>query len=444
MRPLRLFIPMIVVFALVAVTPAGLSAQEAKVDSVTRARVDSLQVRIRKLEARLDSLLAAMAQGAPMDSAARAATDELEVLRAAARAAAAEQEPADTTGQGSRTGDLSALNPEISLTGDILGEYLAPAGGDAFFTAVPREFELGFQAALDPYTRTKVFIAYEQEYPIAGYPSFNGEEGEDGHLHSHIHVEEGYLYWVGLPANLGLKVGSFREQIGLYNRWHRHALLEVDYPLAMVAFLGRDGLIGTGISFVPPVLTLGPSTNTLTLEVARASHQPLFDDSKRLSFLGNFQNFWDLSPASYIQFEVTGVYGKNNDEALTSRLLEFDVLYRWRPPGRSRYRDLRVAVEYYFAEKDYGDTVRKGNGGYVQANYRLNRSWIAGLRTDYLNYYGNDPDVYQIVPTLTWWQSEFVYVRAQYNYLKPDGGGANHTVILQVVWAMGPHKHEAY
>jgi hypothetical protein len=422
--------------AISAATPPALPAQQT--------RADSLEARIRELEARLDSLLAALAQGERADTAVKTAADELEALRAAARAAAGEQPAQDTVAAQSRTRNLSILNPEISVTGDVIGQYLAPGVGDDLLTAVPREFEFGYESALDPYTRTKIFIAYEQEFEIAGYPSFGEDEEEDGHAHGAVHVEEGYLYWVGLPVNLGLKVGRFRQQIGLYNRWHMHALPEIDYPLAMIAFLGGDGLIGTGLSAVAPVLNLGPTTNTLTVEVARGGNEALFDAGKQMSFLANLQNFWDLSPASYLQVAASGVYGENDDEGLVSRLLEVDISYRWRPPGRGMYRDLRLAAEYYWAEKDFGSELLKGSGGFLQANYRLSRRWVVGVRGDYLDWYGSEPDVYGLVPTITWWQSEWVFLRLQYNFVKPDGGDPGHTFTLQTVWALGPHKHEAY
>ncbi len=440
MRPTRVLIYMTAAIAIAAAKPGGLSAQDAKPDSVARARADSLEARIRELEARLDSLLAALARGAAADSAA-ALADELEALRAAARAAAGDQAPRDTTGQ-SRTRNLSVLNPEISVTGDVVGSYLAPTGEDPYLTAVPREFEFAFEAALDPYTRTKIFVSYEEELVIAGL-EHEAEEGESGH--SGFGIEEGYLYWVGLPANLGIKVGKFRQQIGLYNRWHTHALLEVDRPLPTVAFLGDDGLLQTGLSLVAPPLVAGPSVNNLTLEVTNTANDALFDDSKtNLAFLGNLSSFWDLSPASYLELGAAAVYGENRGENLQSRLFNVYVSYRWRPPGRALYRDLRLTGEYYWARKDYGDPDLRGNGGYLQGNYRLGRQWIAGLRLDYVDGYGNDPEIYMLVPTVTWWQSEWVYLRLQYNYVKPDGLEASHTVTAQIVWAVGPHKHETY
>jgi hypothetical protein len=428
MLKMRLTTCSTLIVALLAATPLGLSAQETK--------TDSLEARIRELEARLDSLLAELARGRA-DSAAKAAAAELEALRAAARAAGGESKQ-DTT-EASRTRDLSILNPEISVTGDILGLYVDPAAEPGYFTAVPREFEFAFQAALDPYTRTKIFVAHENEFEIAGLGL--GEEEEDAH--PLVEIEEGYIYWVGLPG-LGLKVGKFRQQIGLYNRWHTHALFEVDRPLAAVAFLGDDGLIQTGLSAVLPTFSLGASTQTFTLEAARGSNDALFEDGKRISFLGNFASFWDLSAASYLQLGVTAVYGENDDVGLKSQLLQLDISYRWRPPGRGLYRDFTLKGEWYFANKNYGDEKPNGDGGYIQANYRLNRRWVLGARADYLAYYGDEPEIFQLVPTVTWWQSEWVRLRLQYNYVKPKDSGAGHTVIAQVVWAVGPHKHETY
>jgi hypothetical protein len=428
MLMMRLTTCLTLLLVLLTTTTVTLNAQQT--------RSDSLEARIRELEARLDSLLAELARGRA-DSAAKAAEEELEALRAAARAAAGE--PKQDTAAASRTSNLNILNPEISATGDMLGLYVDPTDASGYFTAVPREFEFSFQAALDPYTRTKIFVAHEEEFEIAGFPE--EEEGEEAH--APVEIEEGYIYWIGLPG-FGLKAGKFRQQIGLYNRWHTHALLEVDRPLPTVAFLGEDGLIQAGVSVALPNVTLGASTQTLTLELARGSNDALFQAGKKLSFLGNFTSFWDISAASYLQLGATAVYGENDDEALTSRLLGLDFAYRWRPPGRGLYRDLTLKGEWYFAEKDFGEEESSGDGGYIQANYRLDRRWVLGMRADYLADYGDEPEILQLVPTVTWWQSEWVRLRLQYNYVKPEGSGAGHTVITQIVWAVGPHKHETY
>ncbi len=285
-------------------------------------------------------------------------------------------------------------------------------------------------------------MSYEEELEIAGFPEEEGEEEHGG-----FELEEGYLYWVGLPGRTGLKAGKFRQEIGLYNRWHTHALLEVDRPLPSVLFLGDDGLIQTGISLTSPTLTLGPSANTAYFEVTAGTNDALFEGGNEPSYLGRLQSFWDLSPSTYFQVGATGMYGQNTDESLETRLLEVDFAFRWAPPERALYQDFQLKGEWYWVEQEVdlasaGTTL--GRGGWAQASYRFGRRWIAGFRGDYLVGGDGDPDVYQLVPSLSWWQSEWVRIRLQYNYLKPDDGGGNHTVLLQVVWAVGPHRHESY
>jgi hypothetical protein len=404
-------------------------------------RTDSLQEEIRILKARLDSLQVVLEHLVSQGRDTAEVTDELAQLRAAAQAAAGEAEAADTSvEQQSRTRTLQSLNPEISVTGDLVGSYLAPATGEVRPTGTPREFEFAFESALDPYTRTKVFVSYEQEIEIAGYPEDEGAEDHGG-----VEVEEGYLYWVGLPGRLGLKAGKFRQELGLYNRWHTHALLEIDRPLPTVAFLGHDGLIQTGVSITLPSLDIGPSTQTAWIEVTQQNNDVLFGEGNQMSFLGRLQSFWDLSPSTYLQLGASGVYGKDSGDDLENRLVQLDASLRWSPTNRSIYQGFHLRGEWYWVEKNVAGIKSNGSGGYLQANYRASRRWILGLRGDYLDGLAiGDPDLYQVVPSITWWQSEWVYLRLQYNYLRPDGGSGNSTVLLQVVWAFGPHKHETY
>jgi len=49
---------------------------------------------------------------------------------------------------------------------------------------------------------------------------------------------------------------------------------------------------------------------------------------------------------------------------------------------------------------------------------------------------------------LTWWQSEWVYLRAEWqrSAVPVIAGGLDRSdrLILQAVWAIGPHKHEIF
>lgn len=430
-----------------ALGPSGLTAQDVAPPP------DSLAQEIARLRARLDSLERVLEQLLATTPRVPHATppeapDELAALRAAALAAVERDTavaPAAAAPAESRTRNLQLLNPEISITGDAVGNFTARPGGPTNVSATPREFEFSFQSALDPYTRTKIFVTREEDFEIAGMEERETEgEGADAEEEPGFEIEEGYMYWVGLPGGLGAKVGKFRQEMGLYNRWHTHALLEVERPLAATTFLGEDGLIQTGASVTLPSLVLGPATQTATLEVTRGSNEVLFARGSELSYLGRLQSFWDLGASSYLQLGATGLIGENDEAALTSRLLQLDAAFRWRPPGRARYRDLTLKAEWYLLEREEAVETETAQGGYLQANYRLNQRWIVGARADYVEPLAGVPRVVQLAPSLTLWQSEWVRLRVQYNYLKRDGGRGNHTVLLQTVWAAGPHKHETY
>lgn len=438
-----------IVFLCCAGINAGLRGQE------TNTGVDSLQNELRILQARVDSLERLLQELMEESLDTSQVVDELAALRAAAQAAAKETrtEVDSTAPQRSRTQNLAALNPEISVSGDVVAHLTHPMAERTRVGATPREFEFSFQSALDPYTRTKIFAAYEEEVPIAGFPEEDHGDheatdadaaDENGHGHGEFHIEEAYAYWVGLPGAFGLKAGKFRQEIGLYNRWHTHALWEVDRPLASTAFLGHDGLIQTGVSLTLPTLATGPGTQTMFLEATSATNDAMFEHGGDFSLLGHLQSFWDLGASAYIQLGATGVYGENRDESFESRLLGLDFSFRWAPPNRALYQAFHLKGEWYFSEKgEAGETVRR-QGGYGQANYRLNRRWILGFRGDYLESVDEVPDIVQFVPSITWWQSEWLYLRLQYNHLTHRSEGANHTLMVQLVWAVGPHKHETY
>ncbi len=428
--------------------PEGAWAQEAA--------TDSLRTQIEALEARIDSLVAELSRQAERTDSTEvaAAEDELAALRRAARRAAGTDSAAvqadSAVSQDSRSGDLSALNPEISVTGDLVAGVAAPSGGVTEYQAVPREFEFSFQAALDPYARARVYVSYEQEIAIAGLEEPTpigdvedppGEVQEDSG--SPFDLEEGYAYWVGLPGGFGLKAGKFRQQIGLFNRWHNHALPQIDRSLPAVAFFGDDGLIQTGASVLFPTFAIGRAYQTIWFELTAASNDILFGANTDASFLGRFQSFVDISPSTYLQVGVAGVIGGNEFDRQSSAI-ETDLAFRWAPPARQLYQELLIKAEWYWARRELSLAEQRGNGGSAQATYRLSRRWVVGARVDYLDNFGSDPSIVMLVPTIDWWQSEWVRVRLQYNYVKPDGGGGNHTFLLQTVFAFGPHRHETY
>src|SRR5205809_578215 len=249
-------------------------------------QVDSLAAEIRVLKGRLDSLRAQLGRApgvvpAPAGKDTGAA-NELTALRAAAAAAAGRSDTTrpDTTQQPTRfigrERNQSQLNPEISVTGDVRAYAQTPGVQRDNFD--PREFEVGFQSALDPYSNTKIFVSLE-----------NGE----------VSIEEGYAYWTGLPGHIRFDIGKFRQQFGELNRWHLHAVPETEYPLALRTYFGADGLAGTGLSLYRAFGGFG--THELTLQVTGSeSDAELFGNSGRITYLGHLLNFWHLSRSTHM------------------------------------------------------------------------------------------------------------------------------------------------
>ena len=185
---------------------------------------------------------------------------ELEELRRAAAAEAAKEGAPEEVDTGtefvSGTRMQTELNPEISINGDVF-----QVGGDNLRTEMqPRHFELDFQSYLDPYTRMKVVFGYEGAHSVWGYGEHNHEhDGENEHEEGGFELEEGYLSWISLPGNTSLTVGKKRQQFGVLNRWHLHALPQTDFPWVLQESFGAHGLSGTGVYSIGRCRSFGPT-----------------------------------------------------------------------------------------------------------------------------------------------------------------------------------------
>jgi hypothetical protein len=426
----------------------GLAAINARVDSLEaglcpaetalvvprksgHARTDSLAATLQRLDRRVADLRRSRcAAGAPAPQKADT-TNDLAAIRAAA-AAAAGQPPspagADTTRPppqpqptaGPRGANL--LNPEISATGDI---RLVARDGRQKDNAVAREFEFAFQSALDPYSNTKIFMTFE-------------DEG--------VGIEEGYVYWTGLPGQLRLDVGKFRQQVGDLNRWHLHALPETEYPLVYQRFFSEEGLDGIGVSLYTALpFSLAGATHEVWLQGTTAESEPMLAGGHQPVLLGRLQNFWQLSRSTYAQFGITGLGGNNDSAGLRSRVVGLDFRATYRPPQAGTRRDITFRAEgYRLHATEVGATTNR-YGAFLDLQARTSLRWVFGARYDWVEApRGPDDTEWRITPNLTWWQSEFVYLRLEGEHRHTELEGSRNMLSLQAVWAMGPHKHETY
>jgi hypothetical protein len=399
--------------------------------------VDSLTAAMEQLSARLERTIAAGCQPGQDPEAQPADTsDDLAALRAAAAAAAGVPEPIgsdtlpgavrpESTAVAATGGPRGAnlLNPEISATGDV--RLFAQDEGPEHVNAEAHEFEFSFQSDLDPYSKTKIFVTFEDE---------------------EIGVEEGYVYYAALPGRIRADVGKFRQSIGDLNRWHLHALPETEYPLVYQRFLGEDGLAGIGLSLYTALpVSIAGGTHEIWLQGASQASEPLYGDGHPFTPLLRLQNFWQLSRSTYTQVGFTGTGGNTDEADLRSRLLGLDFRLTYRPPEAATRREITFRAEgYRLHATDLGVSTDR-YGTFLDLTARTSRRWIFGLRYDYAEApRGLEDTEWRLTPTITWWQSEFVYLRLEGQHRDSDLEGTRNLLTFQAVWAMGPHKHETY
>jgi hypothetical protein len=431
------------------------------VRTLNEEEVRKLRERIAELEAKLERYEAARGD------------EDLSDIRAEAEAAAAEEaekEKAAETERETATGReraLQATNPEISFVGDVSYDWTSGPMKDGFLL---RGAEVAFQAALDPYTRFKAYLAGHQE------PFELDLEAEDGgHTDEHgseiaLNIEEMYVEWVALPGNMRIYVGKFRQQYGTLNRWHRHALASTDTPFALRNAFGFEGLVGLGVGFSWQLPNAGPWSPMLRLEVTNAENPVAFAGSewRAPAVLFRFTNFFDLGTDGYVDFGLNAVTGPNDESGDTSTTVAgIDLNFLWEPAQMARYRNIELRGEWIHVrfEEPAGEKIDT-DSFYAYLSFKLNRRWFVGLRWDdatlpFDRFDLYDPDTLEdldfeaglreraLTPFLTWWQSEYVRLRLQYQRVQRDfvaawGRETDDKLWVQVTFAAGPHKHDSY
>ena len=394
------------------------------------------------------------------------AKDELTALRELAKAKAIEEVIAEKELEGttfkSRGLGLQALNPEISVTGDFLFSTRQDTTSDQSSDFNFRTLGVHIQSWLDPYTHFKSAI------------EFHEDETELG---------EAYVTLYNLSNDLNFTFGKFRQQFGVVNRWHKHGLDQVDFPLALREIFGNGGLNQSGVSLdwlMPPV---GNASQQLTFQVTDGSNDRLFggNTSNRPSLLAHYKNYRDLSKDTYMEWGLTGLVGWNDqwevgsstttqDSRKMTTVLGADFTVLWEPTEKMRYRNVEWRSEAYWLNKDIlapdgsGEDTLNAWGLYSYLQTKISRTVDIGIRGDFyapdtksyaenpswtslspLAVTGENPYLWQVSPYITWWQSPFVKFRAEYDYSNGKGiENPEHIIWLQAIFSAGPHKHERY
>lgn len=352
--------------------------------------------------------------------------------------------------------NLQDLNPEISVTGDLVGMYRYQDGTQSRWDFDFRCLGIHFESYLDPYTKFKAAVPVDTSGASLG---------------------EAYMTRFSVLETVNLTAGKFRQQFGVVNRWHEHALDQVNYPLALAQIFGAGGLNQTGISIDWSMPSLLGSSQTLTTQVTNGENSRLFSGNilSTPSVLAHYKSYRDLSHDVYLDLGLTLLLGWNDrwtvgadtiHDDLSTRVYGADISLVWEPTDNMRYRNIEWRSEAYVLDRDLYALDASGRdslfswGFYSYVQTLFQRVWIVGVRFDYYKpdhkdyatedleplAYANDHAYrWQVGPYITWHQSPYVHVRLEYNHA--DGRGMDEpadVVMLQLIFAAGPHKHERY
>ena len=314
------------------------------------------------------------------------------------------------------------FNPAIS----VIGNFLAIAGKNRVEDEPAlqiHETEIAFQAIVDPYARADFFISLS-----------NGG----------IEVEEGFITFTHLPADLLLKVGKFKAQFGKVNTMHAHVLPWADVPLPITDLLGsEDGWNDAGLSLARIFPLPGDTFSELTAQVFRGESEGLFEAPTRndLSYLGHYRVYRDIGDDHNVEVGATWGRGHNGVTADSETTLEnVHLVYRWRPLSGKPYRGFILRSELFRSRREQLDGKQNSRGFYVAGDYRLGQRWFAGGRYEFSDH---KDDAGQRdrgeAAILTFWPSEFSQIRGELRQRRYAGGIKANEAILQFQFSIGAH-----
>lgn len=327
------------------------------------------------------------------------------------------------------------FNPDIS----VIGNFVGVAGKNPMSTEPSlslSEVEVAFQAVVDAYARADFFVAVSPE----------GAE-----------VEEGFITFTALPANLLLKAGKMRAQFGKLNTLHTHRLPSVDRALVTDNLLGgEEGLSDAGLSLA--YLANNPALFLEFIGEVYRGESEVYQTSRRgrLNYVGRVRAYRDLTEDKNLDGGVSfswgptdatesteGTEGTETTEVteLGKRLIGVDLTFRYRPLARAIYRRLNLRTELIWSEQErIADTPVKSFGYYAMGEYQFARRWYIGARADRSGrpLDGESVDTGGSV-FLTFWPTEFSQIRGQYRRINYAEGGAGNEVLFQFNFSIGAH-----
>ena len=321
-----------------------------------------------------------------------------------------------------------------------------------------REIELDMRAPIAPFADGVLIIAIAEEIE-------QEEIGGDIDIDRKFELEEAFINAHTLPFDLTVKGGKFRNAFGQNNRLHTHDLPQVTRPLVNQAFFSGEGLstVGASVSWLVP----NPFDQYIELmaEVVNADggeESPILGgpNAENPAVLAHVKWFADVGETSWFELGGTYLYSRTSDDVdFDGNVFGIDATFQWRDPEAPDFRSLLLQSELFWASNDVDpeepgeDPFRNDSFGfYAFGQYQFDQNWYAGVRFDYTEYpnselRGPDDEDWAITPYISWYITEFLRLRFQYEHreLRIDGDWEEQdNFYLQLTFSIGSHPSHPY
>jgi hypothetical protein len=350
----------------------------------------------------------------------------------------------------------TTVNPDIS----VIPRFLIETNDGEKLTQGKREFsqpdfqfqelELAIQSYLNPFSRADVILTL---------PGPDIEAGKLG-------IEELYAtVFRGLPLDLNLRFGKYRVEYGKLNMVHPHAWPFITQPLSQARFLGEEGLNDLGIS-ASILLPTADVYSKLTVDVLRggaiAHAAGISDTTGAKPFYANsarLMGFFTLNDESDLEVglsTLTGIHDPYNRDRFW--YLNGDFKYKYRA---SMYTSLVLQGEYLYNTRSASQNQSlvpflnaagvpeahtiNSSGFYLYADYQFFKMFSIGARYDWSEApYGKDDKATGVSMFAGYYPvEETLGLRLEYQNVKTETPVASttvNTIVLQVLFSLGPHK----
>ncbi|HVT89840.1 MAG TPA: hypothetical protein VHD56_13380 [Tepidisphaeraceae bacterium] len=344
------------------------------------------------------------------------------------------------------------FNPDLAVIGDFKGNLSSLNDNPARNRFDLATLELEMRAAVDPRADAVAVIPFSREVDD---PLFFNKADASGNVDTGVEIEEAYLFMhdFGVP-NLTAKLGRFHLRFGRQNILHNHDWPTVDNNFVNQSFLGPEALTDNGLSLsyvIPPQYVGGQYIEAIAEIISgegNGDEGPVVNNSAVVDGPAlNTHLLWNHDIARDWNLELGGSWltAKHDDDNQQNvNLFGTDLTLIHTDPTGGFFNQL-IQAETIYGDVDSSRTdSQHAWGAYLLAQQQINRDWYAGVRLDYTENALNDQqDVWGASAYLTWYWSEFLRFRMEYQH-KDGDVPAEDTLYFQATWVFGAHPPHPY